>query len=875
MPGALSGEGGLALRASCSIGLGDPLHRFGSSARHRRPRKKLLGAGVAAVCLLGAGLASMSINGAAGAATSPTTPLPVGSAAPAAQAPAGAFAKNAGGRDCGTPSTPLQMDCMLIIKHGKRAAGQTIRQRGSAARPAATISAPLGPADLQAAYGLAGTTGASATDGVGVTVAIVDAYGDTNGATGVVSDVATYRSLWSLPACNSTTGAGCVSLFNQNGATSPLPANPNTPTTIGWMDETALDAEMVSAICPNCHIDIFEANSDGTPDLGTAENSAAQVSKYVSNSWGGEDFPGEAAYDSLYYNHPGVVTDFAAGDYGYGAEYPAASGLVTAVGGTYLSSSTSTRGYSEAAWTGTGTQNDGTGYSTGAGCSSGEGQPSWQAGTEAAALCQNRMGNDVSAVANAQYGIDLLSSGAGDCDQNGAWGNANECPVEGTSVSTPIITAIYALANGTTGPVPNTYPSSYLYQAGHAGNASDFNDVTSGEVSTCESNLIARCEAVTGYDGPTGWGTPNGIAGFASTATGDIVSIVNPGNYDLEAGGRYSLPAIKALDSASGQALTYSLSGLPSGSGLTISTSGVIGGTLSATPFNARATVTVAEASNPSVKASVTFNLVSVKSLTASYHATSGYIHFFLGGKCMNDRRNGTGSGTPVEAYTCENAASETGWSLAPSGAPGVPGTVRIHGLCLGANGAKNVGIYTCNGTTGEDWFLSGLGGELINASSGLCVQGTTTNGTQLTVATCTGGANQEWMMPASPITSGVAGKCLALSGSSIVSATCAATSGQEITLGPDGTLQVGGKCIYKTGSSWNDGTGVGIYACNGNPVEYWGISAYGQLENQAMAFEANVPAKCLAIPNNSSTNNTKLVIEDCYNQPGEVWGVS
>ena len=101
-----------------------------------------------------------------------------------------------------------------------------------------------------------------------------------------------------------------------------------------------------------------------------------------------------------------------------------------------------------------------------------------------------------------------------------------------------------------------------------------------------------------------------------------------------------------------------------------------------------------------------------------------------------------------------------------------------------------------------------------------------------------------------------------------MVSTACSTASTQKIFLGPDGSLQVGGKCIYKTGSSANDGTAVGIFTCNGAFSEEWGISAYGQLEN----FQSE---KCLAIPGNSATNGAKLAIEDCYGQPGEVWGVS
>lgn len=71
----------------------------------------------------------------------------------------------------------------------------------------------------------------------------------------------------------------------------------------------------------------------------------------------------------------------------------------------------------------------------------------------------------MAAVANAPKGIDEYSS-SGDCSaKNGAFDEADDCAVYGTSVATPVITAIYALA-GT--PVPNTYPVSYLYQSGHS-----------------------------------------------------------------------------------------------------------------------------------------------------------------------------------------------------------------------------------------------------------------------------------------------------------------------------------------------------------------------------------------------------------------------
>jgi hypothetical protein len=836
--------------------------------RHRRSRIRLR---TKLVTVGGVGLASLIAASAAVASTGSSSPSPVelppGSAAPAAIAPQGpsatALGLPAGTQACAVPLSLNQMHCDLFVGHGK-AHSSALRHQLNVAKPATSsvsIINSLGPADLRAAYNL---TTASTSDGNGVTVAIVDAYGDPS----IATDLAQYRSNWSLPACNTSTGAGCLTVLNQAGASSPLPAAPTAASgNLTWEDEQALDVEMVSAICPNCHIDLFQANTANVGDLGTAENSAAKVSKFISNSWSGLDYPGESALDNVYFNHPGVVAAFASGDTTPGQpEYPTSSGLVTAVGGTYLQNDSTGTGYTESVWDG---QSTGSATGTGSGCSSGEGKPSWQTDTG----CGNRTENDVAAVADAPFGIDTYSS-SGDCNSDGAYAEANDCASYGTSVATPIITAIYALA-GT--PEANTYPSSYLYQPGHA---AGLNDVTSGHVGSCESTRLYLCTAEKGYDGPTGWGTPNGTAAFASTVTGDIVSVDNPGTYDLQAGIKYSLPAIRAYDSASGHTLTYSATGLPAGLAIN-SGNGAISGTISATPANAKVKVTVSDGNGGS--ATISFGIVSVKSLLGSYHAGTGQVQTAPNGssvRCVNDTRNSTANGTPVDLYGCENVASETGWSYTPSGAPGLPNTVNIHGRCMYASGnpiraGAKVGLYQCNSAASEKWYLAGYG-EIVQASSGLCLTdpgSSLANNTQLTVTYCTDGYSQQFVMPASPVTSGIAGKCLAVSAGHAASVTCAVTSSQEVTLAPDGTLRIGGKCLYKTGSSYNNGTAVGTYTCLSYPAtgwetEQWAITAYGQIENQQSE-------KCLAVPNNSTGNGAYLAIEDCTGQPGEVWAVS
>src|SRR5215472_274918 len=113
-----------------------------------------------------------------------------------------------------------------------------------------TVISGYTPAQLQAAYNLP-----SATNGFFQTIAIVDAFDDPKAE----SDLGVYRSTFALPPC--TTANGCFLKVNQNGATSPLPStDPSSCLSLNgcWEDEEALDVDMASAVCPNCHILLVE-----------------------------------------------------------------------------------------------------------------------------------------------------------------------------------------------------------------------------------------------------------------------------------------------------------------------------------------------------------------------------------------------------------------------------------------------------------------------------------------------------------------------------------------------------------------------------------------------------------------------------------------
>ncbi|MGW5258130.1 S53 family peptidase [Streptomyces sp. NPDC004012] len=423
--------------------------------------------------------------GSAAAATTALLLAGLGTAAHAnaasTTATASPSAKVTWARSCAVPKKKGEMACNALRVTGGITAFQQQRARAEgitakALSPKAAADAPTGygPGDLQDAYGL---TDAASSNGSGRTIAIVDAYDDPNAE----SDLAAYRSYYGLPECS--TDNGCFKKVSQTGSTTSLPTADS-----GWAGEISLDLDMASAVCPNCNITLVEAKSSSMANLGTAVNEAVKLgAKYVSNSYGGSESSSDTGYDTSYFKHPGVAITVSAGDEAYGAEYPAASRYVTAVGGTKLSTSSNSRGWTESVWHTSSTEG------TGSGCSAYDAKPAWQTDTG----CTKRMIADVAAVADPATGVsvyDTYGDGTG-------WATYG-----GTSASSPIIAGVYALA-GT--PSSSSYPAQFPY---YAAGTSALNDVTSGSNGSCSTSYF--CTARSGYDGPTGWGTPEGTSAF-------------------------------------------------------------------------------------------------------------------------------------------------------------------------------------------------------------------------------------------------------------------------------------------------------------------------------------------------------------------------
>jgi subtilase family serine protease len=335
---------------------------------------------------------------------------------------------------------------------------------------ATTSPTGYGPAQFQTAYALA-TAAAVPTS---QTIGIVDAYDDP----AAEKDLGLYSQTYQLPTC--TTSNGCFKKVNQAGGT----RYPRTNS--GWTLEISLDVQVAHAACPNCKILLVEASSSSFSNLLAAEDYATGHANVVSNSWGGSEFSSEtsSSYDG-HFNRPGVPITVSSGDSGYGVEYPAASRYVTAVGGTTLNLNADNTRASETVW------NNSTG-APGSGCSLYETKPAWQ--TDGG--CARRTVTDVSADADPYTGASVY-------DSTPYSGQSGWFQVGGTSLASPLIAAVYALAgNASTISAP-----SYAYS-----NSANLFDVTSGNNGTCSTAYL--CTAGNGYDGPTGLGTPTSTAAF-------------------------------------------------------------------------------------------------------------------------------------------------------------------------------------------------------------------------------------------------------------------------------------------------------------------------------------------------------------------------
>lgn len=515
---------------------------------------------------------------------------------------------------CSTVIRPHHANCFAMkrVPVAKSTTGARPYLKSSVATPAVTEPCPgnalgSGPdggydaADLAAAYGY--NPAASRSN---QTVAIVDWYADPN----VKSDLATFDSCYGL----SSETASSFRVVNQNGKASPLPSTTQGKDTAG---EISLDVETVRAVCNTCKILLIEASNAGDTALGTAEKTAvAMGATEISNSWGEPEKGGVPSSFSNDFNQPGVVITASTGDDGWfdwdfannpaptssssppdmsseSPNFPASSPDVVSVGGTTLVIGSGGSITEQTVWNENGFD-DYTGLggddpdppagpegAGGSGCSIDFSAPAWQKsfpGYSAAGCGGKRLSADVSALADPETGFDVYDT----------WGSGDDgwVTVGGTSLASPIVAAMYALAGGSGGAA---YPAQSIYENDTL-HPADFDDIVASttpldlpsgnsfcggdDTADCgtfvENNfggthnpnalgggnvdcsfprdtsdpasppaLSSECNAVAGYDGPTGVGTPLTASALASTSPS--VSISHPSSLALHHAAKFTV----------------------------------------------------------------------------------------------------------------------------------------------------------------------------------------------------------------------------------------------------------------------------------------------------------------------------------------------
>ena len=174
---------------------------------------------------------------------------------------------------------------------------------------------------------------------------------------------------------------------------------------------------------------------------------------------------------------------------------PAAYPGVVAVGGTNLVLGRGGRWAGETVWNSA----DG---ATASGCSPFTAAPAWQVPYAAQLGCgKQRAVADVAAAAGP--GAPVYSSTALNPQGQRGW-----FEVDGTSLSSQIVAGVFALAGG----IGRDQSAGAILYANFRHIPGAFHDITRGSDGSCAGKAI--CTARRGYDGPTGVGTPHGLAGF-------------------------------------------------------------------------------------------------------------------------------------------------------------------------------------------------------------------------------------------------------------------------------------------------------------------------------------------------------------------------
>ena len=210
----------------------------------------------------------------------------------------------------------------------------------------------------------------------------------------------------------------------------------------------------------------------------------------------------------------------------------------------------------------------------------------------------------------------------------------------------------------------------------------------------------------------------------AGIITGNTVTVTNPGNQSGKVGTAISGVQIQATDSAAGQSLTYSATGLPAG--LSISSSGLITGTPT-TAGTSSVTVTATDGTGASGSASFTW---TINGSTAGF--PTGYHRLVIANNslCLDVYGNTATTGAAIDQWTCNGQSNQQFQFVPVSGGYGELQAQNSSQDVTVANsstaqGTPNIVQQPVNGSAASLWLpqqQSDGSWQFKNQNSGLCL---------------------------------------------------------------------------------------------------------------------------------------------------------
>jgi len=280
--------------------------------------------------------------------------------------------------------------------------------------------------------------------------------------------------------------------------------------------------------------------------------------------------------------------------------------------------------------------------------------------------------------------------------QNNVW-NITSGPASWTYIWTPTVNNI-------------TYGTNYSNVGGYTNNGTNVHFVQATVVSNGQWPSAAQSII--------------NNAGTSGTVGGNTVTVTNPGNTTGTVGQAVTGPQIQATDSAAGQTLTYSATGLPTG--LSISSSGLITGTPSAAGTYT-VTVTATDTTGAAGAASFTWTISGT-----SGGFPSGYNQLVIAKNslCLDEYGNNSTAGSAIDQWTCNNQSNQKFQFVPTSGGYGEL-QVQNSGQDVTvlnsstAQGQTDIVQEPVNGNAASLWLpqqQSDGSWQFKNQNSGLCL---------------------------------------------------------------------------------------------------------------------------------------------------------